>query len=169
MRTDTARTSRRGMDVPRVAERVRRLMPRQEEVLIRDAIRRFGTATADRRPMPDFLIVGTKKGGTTSLMNWLVRHPNVLRMYPTAQKLKKRALFRHQLLPRRAMVSLALSHRRSTTTARARGRWACRRGRGQPLLHVPPSSAAARPRGVAAGPDRDAAARTCRPLLLKLP
>ncbi len=33
--------------------------------------------------MPDFLIIGTQKGGTTSLYNYLIQHPQVL---PAAQK-----------------------------------------------------------------------------------
>ena len=46
------------------------------------ATRAFALATASRRPFPDFLIVGTKRGGTTSLFNYLVRHPGVLGMFP---------------------------------------------------------------------------------------
>lgn len=33
--------------------------------------------------MPDFLIIGTQKGGTTSLYNYLIQHPQIL---PAAQK-----------------------------------------------------------------------------------
>jgi hypothetical protein len=40
------------------------------------------------RVLPDFLIVGTKKGGTTSLMNWLIMHPHVLRPYPPTSRAK---------------------------------------------------------------------------------
>jgi len=38
--------------------------------------------------MPDFLIIGAKKGGTTSVANWLVQHPQVLPMFPRAQRHK---------------------------------------------------------------------------------
>jgi hypothetical protein len=34
------------------------------------------------RPGPDFLIVGTKRGGTTSLFNYLLMHPGVLGLFP---------------------------------------------------------------------------------------
>lgn len=34
-------------------------------------------ATAGARPLPDFVILGTQRGGTTSLYNWLVSHPDV--------------------------------------------------------------------------------------------
>ncbi|MBT0992902.1 sulfotransferase [Cellulomonas sp. DKR-3] len=47
------------------------------------ATRRYAVATAGDRPAPDWLIVGCKRGGTTSLFNYLVRHPGVLPMFPT--------------------------------------------------------------------------------------
>jgi Sulfotransferase domain len=46
------------------------------------ATRWYGTVTADLRPLPDFMIIGTKRGGTTSMWNWLVAHPAVLPMFP---------------------------------------------------------------------------------------
>lgn len=92
--TDVAKSNeRRGMDLPRSTERLRGVVPRRAQVLVRDSIRRYATATSGRRPPPDFLIAGTKKGGTTSLMNWLVRHPSVMRMYPSSQKLKSAHYF----------------------------------------------------------------------------
>jgi hypothetical protein len=33
--------------------------------------------TADLRPLPDFIILGTQRGGTTSLYQWLCAHPSV--------------------------------------------------------------------------------------------
>ena len=47
-----------------------------------------GRATSGLRVRPDFLIIGCKKGGTTSLMNWLVEHPHVARMHPSFQRRK---------------------------------------------------------------------------------
>jgi len=38
----------------------------------------FHRLTTSWRALPDFLIVGTQKGGTTSLFNYLIRHPQVL-------------------------------------------------------------------------------------------
>jgi hypothetical protein len=43
---------------------------------------RYGERTSDRRPLPDFLIIGTKRGGTTSLWNYLIQHPLVPRLFP---------------------------------------------------------------------------------------
>lgn len=40
----------------------------------RTALRR---ANASRRPLPEFLVLGTQKGGTTSLHEYLCRHPRV--------------------------------------------------------------------------------------------
>jgi hypothetical protein len=46
------------------------------------ALRRWGVATASLRPMPDFLLIGTKRGGTTSMFHGLLDHPDVVRMFP---------------------------------------------------------------------------------------
>ncbi len=47
-----------------------------------------GRATSRWRPLPDFLIIGTKKGGTTSMMSWLIAHPDVMRLFPGFQRRK---------------------------------------------------------------------------------
>ncbi|HTW19112.1 MAG TPA: sulfotransferase [Mycobacteriales bacterium] len=52
------------------------------------AFREWGVATASLRQLPDFLIIGTKRGGTTSLWNYLLTHPHILPMFPAAQNLK---------------------------------------------------------------------------------
>ncbi|MGH3322771.1 MAG: sulfotransferase family protein [Streptosporangiaceae bacterium] len=56
-------------------------------------MRRWGVLTARWRPVPDFLIVGTKRGGTTSLFDYLTRLPGILRMFPQMRKLKSPAYF----------------------------------------------------------------------------
>jgi len=43
--------------------------------------RRFRALTARQRALPDFLILGTQKGGTTSLYHYLSQHPDVLPAY----------------------------------------------------------------------------------------
>lgn len=55
--------------------------------------RAYGVATVRWRPYPDFLIVGTKRGGTTSLWNYLARHPQVVPMFPSVRGLKSNAYF----------------------------------------------------------------------------
>jgi hypothetical protein len=46
------------------------------------ATRGFGRATARGRSVPDFLVIGTKRGGTTSMFNYLMMHPGVLGLFP---------------------------------------------------------------------------------------
>lgn len=41
----------------------------------------FRQATSSRRVLPDFMIIGAAKSGTTSLFEYLVQHPNVLAPY----------------------------------------------------------------------------------------
>ena len=55
--------------------------------------RAYGVATARWRSLPDFLVLGTKRGGSTSMWNYLAAHPNVLPMFPTVRQLKSCAYF----------------------------------------------------------------------------
>lgn len=56
--------------------------------LARSAARSWGTATAERRALPDFLVVGTKRGGTTTLFRAIQSHPGVAPMFPSRQHTK---------------------------------------------------------------------------------
>lgn len=49
----------------------------------------LGGATAGVRPLPDFLIIGTKRGGTTSLYYDLLKLPQIITMFPSARFLPK--------------------------------------------------------------------------------
>ncbi len=69
-------------------ERVRAMVPDPVVGHLRSAVRAYGSATAARRPPPDFLVIGAKKGGTTSIINWLLKHPQVMGMIPTVQSAK---------------------------------------------------------------------------------
>ncbi|MCP3989056.1 MAG: sulfotransferase domain-containing protein [Actinomycetia bacterium] len=51
-------------------------------------IRTFGQLTAGLRALPDYLIIGTKRGGTTSLARWLLEHPEVRSLYPARETRK---------------------------------------------------------------------------------
>lgn len=44
----------------------------------KEAVTLARTATASTRVLPDFLIIGAMKGGTTSLFNYLASHPSVV-------------------------------------------------------------------------------------------
>lgn len=74
--------------VPDRLREIKKRIPRPLKRAARSAARRAGLATASSRVLPDFLIIGTKRGGTTSLWNWLVHHPSVAPMYPASQQIK---------------------------------------------------------------------------------
>jgi hypothetical protein len=45
--------------------------------VLRNAVWTYGRATAAIRPLPDFLILGAQKAGTTALYAYLRRHPDI--------------------------------------------------------------------------------------------
>ena len=59
-----------------LAELVPRL-PGPVRSVLRNAVWTYGTATARLRPLPDFLILGAQKAGTTALYEYLRRHPGI--------------------------------------------------------------------------------------------
>ena len=77
-----------GMRRSRLSNLARKTLPGPAASTAKGAARFFGTRTASRRPLPDFLVIGTKKGGTTSVANWLVQHPQVVPMFPRFQRHK---------------------------------------------------------------------------------
>jgi hypothetical protein len=52
------------------------------------ALHAWGRATASARAHPDFLLIGAKRGGTTSLWRYLSEHPDVLPLFPRREHLK---------------------------------------------------------------------------------
>jgi len=67
---------------------LKRHAPTWSKEVARSGFRRYGMLTSARRPLPDYLIIGTKRGGTTSLWRNLMQHPEVLPMFPAAENLK---------------------------------------------------------------------------------
>lgn len=59
--------------------------------------RTWARATVGDRPAPDFLIIGCKRGGTTSLFNYLLMHPGVLGLYPESRGKKSTDYFFKEL------------------------------------------------------------------------
>jgi len=59
-----------------LAELVPRI-PGPARGILRNAVWAFGTATARARPLPDFLVLGAQKAGTTALYSYLRRHPGI--------------------------------------------------------------------------------------------
>ena len=76
-----------------LSNRLRRVTPSGVAGTIRSAARAYGSATSGLREMPDFLVIGAKKGGTTSVANWLVQHPQVMPMFPRFQRHKSPHFF----------------------------------------------------------------------------
>ena len=65
-----------------VKDRIKSVAPRGAKDQVRELLVRYGERTSDQRPLPDFLVIGTKRGGTTSLWRYLIQHPLVPRLFP---------------------------------------------------------------------------------------
>jgi len=93
------------------------------------ALHAWGRATASRRAHPDFLLVGAKRGGTTSLWRYLIEHPDVLELFPGPENLKGMYYFDEQFgrgdrwyrshFPPRARIDRALAHGDATVVGEA--------------------------------------------------
>jgi len=55
--------------------------------------RGYALATSRDRPPPDFLVIGTKRGGTTSMFNYLIMHPGMLGLFPQSRGKKSTDYF----------------------------------------------------------------------------
>jgi hypothetical protein len=66
-------------------------IPRPVRYLGRGATRAVGMLTAPARPLPDFLLIGAKRGGTTSMFHHLLAHPRVIGLFPSARRLPLRS------------------------------------------------------------------------------
>ena len=55
---------------------------------IKPAFRGFGIATNALRPLPDYLIIGAHRAGTTSLWAYLRQHPSIAVNFPRVQRVK---------------------------------------------------------------------------------
>ncbi|MDQ4004850.1 MAG: sulfotransferase domain-containing protein, partial [Actinomycetota bacterium] len=51
-------------------------------------LRGVGVATSWARPLPDFVVIGAKRAGTTSLYAYLAEHPDVAPLFPARQRIK---------------------------------------------------------------------------------
>ena len=70
--------------------------PRWLKDLANKATRAYATHTASMRPVPDFMVIGTKRGGTTSMFRYLLMHPGILGLYPQSRGKKgTEYFFRH--------------------------------------------------------------------------
>lgn len=69
------------MDAVR-SDQIKRRFPRWALDAADTLTRGAALATSRHRPYPDFLIVGAKRGGTTSLFNYLTQHPGIFGLFP---------------------------------------------------------------------------------------
>ena len=67
--------------------------PRWVKDLANLSTRAYALGTVPLRPAPDYLIIGAKRGGTTSLHNYLLRHPGVLGLFPQVRGKKSTDYF----------------------------------------------------------------------------
>ena len=110
-----------------IRDRVKQLVPTQVTTRVKESLVDYGVRTSDRRPLPDFLIIGTKRGGTTSLWNYLIQHPLVPRLFP-AWNTKSAHYFEEHWGRGEVLVPLALPDR---AAARGPGQAARRAGPGR--------------------------------------
>ena len=65
----------------------RLVTPPTVRALGKQAFRAYGIATFPVRPQPEFVIIGAKRAGTTSLYRYLLSHPQILSLFPSAAML----------------------------------------------------------------------------------
>ncbi|MFW2383127.1 MAG: sulfotransferase domain-containing protein [Acidimicrobiales bacterium] len=68
--------------------RTRDGLPDQLKGRVLGGARRVGSATGSLRAKPDYLIIGTKRGGSTSLARWVLEHPQVASLFPARETRK---------------------------------------------------------------------------------
>ncbi|MEN8241471.1 MAG: sulfotransferase domain-containing protein [Chloroflexota bacterium] len=56
------------------------------QTMLKNLYRTYSILTSPLRTMPDFLMIGAHKGGSTSFYDYIVQHPQVLRIYKKAPK-----------------------------------------------------------------------------------
>jgi hypothetical protein len=64
--------------VPRLPAELIPTIPAPVRIVARNVVWTYGKATSAVRPLPNFLIIGAQKAGTTALYSYLRRHPAVL-------------------------------------------------------------------------------------------
>lgn len=63
-------------------------MNRSTRQAVKQVLRQYGVATSGLRRGPDFVVIGAKRGGTTSLYNYLLEHPSVRPLFPGRRHIK---------------------------------------------------------------------------------
>ncbi len=81
--TSTTRTAPSGQTAPGGSGLERPLREGAKRTL-----RAWGELTASLRCLPSFMIIGAKRGGTTSLYKYLLQHPKIEPLFPARQNIK---------------------------------------------------------------------------------
>ena len=63
--------------MPRLPAELVPTIPESARVVVRNTIWAYGKATSNVRPLPDFLVIGAQKAGTTALYAYLRWHPGI--------------------------------------------------------------------------------------------
>ncbi len=63
--------------MPRLPAELVPTIPESARVVVRNTIWAYGKATSSVRPLPDFLVIGAQKAGTTALYAYLRWHPGI--------------------------------------------------------------------------------------------
>ena len=71
-----------------IMETVKPAVPVPVRERAKKVLRAYGVATSSSRPMPEFLVIGAKRGGTTSLFRYLEQHPQMASTFPSPQNIK---------------------------------------------------------------------------------
>ena len=69
-------------------QQVRGPVNRAARATAKQVLRRYGEITSGFRSRPDFVIIGAKRGGTTSLYNYVLEHPSIRPLFPGRVHLK---------------------------------------------------------------------------------
>jgi hypothetical protein len=94
-------------------------LPQPARKVLRGTVRTYGRATSSLRPLPDFLILGAQKAGTTALYAYLRWHPEI-----TGPSFKEVSFFdRHYARGERWYRAHLPSRPRQWVVRRRRGRW----------------------------------------------
>ena len=65
------------MNMQNVTDTARKWLPRPVVISARKSLQQVRKLDASRRALPDFIVLGVQKGGTTSLYRYICDHPQI--------------------------------------------------------------------------------------------
>ena len=139
-------------------------IPAPARVVARNVVWAYGRATSSARPLPDFLIIGAQKAGTTALYAYLREHPAI-----AGPPWKEVSFFDRHYRRGAAWYRGNFPNRLYLRRVHERERRATGRRRGEPELRLPSTRAGARGRARAGRPPDRSRQEPDRPRALALP